>query len=188
MSVLALSGSVRRGSVNMLLLKEAARAAEEAGLIVDICSGNDLDLPIFSQDIEAAGLPDSVRCLREKAAGASAFIMACPEYNHSLTPLLKNALDWLSRPRGEESYGALFRQKPVLILSATPGPAGGAHARRHLRDVLEIFTMPCSGEFGLGRAYDAVTAEGTLHLNSDRRRDLHGAVRSFANACKEQLL
>ncbi|HRJ61163.1 MAG TPA: NADPH-dependent FMN reductase, partial [Azospirillaceae bacterium] len=93
--ILGIAGSLRKASVNASLLRLAAESAP-AGVIVDIF---DLaPIPLYNGDVEAAGLPESVAAFRQAIAGADALLIASPEYNYSIPGVLKNALDWASRP------------------------------------------------------------------------------------------
>lgn len=116
MNVLALSGSLRAGSINSALLRAVARLAP-AGMHVEVFGGIG-DLPLFNFDLDASP-PDPVQRLREAVAGSSALVIASPEYAHGISGVMKNALDWLV------SLEAFFG-KPVAVLNAQP--------RAHLAD------------------------------------------------------
>ncbi len=125
--LLAISGSLRRGSVNTALLR-AAR--ELAGDGVEVTRYPLDDVPMFDADVEAAGLPAEVAALRAAAADADGLLLASPEYNWSVSGVLKNAIDWLSRPPEPPING-----KPTALLSGAGG-GGGKRSQQHLRDVL----------------------------------------------------
>jgi chromate reductase, NAD(P)H dehydrogenase (quinone) len=127
LTLVALSGSLRRASVNTALLEAAI---ELAPADVDVVLHPLRDLPLYDGDVEAAGMPRAVRRLREAVADADGLLLASPEYNHSTTAVLKNAIDWLSR--GPDSP---LDHLPVALLSAAGG-SGGAGAQAHLRDIL----------------------------------------------------
>jgi len=136
--VVAISGSLRRDSYNGLLLRAAAASAP-AGMQIQLY--DDLaSVPLFSEDLEAAAVPAGVRRLREHIANADAVIIATPEYNQSVPGVLKNAIDWLSRPPDEVLVG-----KPVAVIGASAGRWGTRLAQSHLRHVLyaaEALVMP----------------------------------------------
>ncbi len=125
LSVLGICGSLRRGSYNGAALR-AARDLAPAGMTLEIA---DLaGIPPYNEDIRAAGLPPAVVSLRERIAAADALLIATPEYNFSIPGVLKNAIDWASRPPDQP-----FDGKPLAILGASPGRTGTARAQYHLR-------------------------------------------------------
>ena len=128
--LLGICGALRAGSTNRLLLAEAIRAFGPANPIIA-----DLRLPLYDGDLESAhGIPPSVQTLADQITSADAIIIATPEYNKALPGVLKNALDWISRTKG-----APLRDKPVAILSAAAGRAGGERSQFSLRLCLVPF-------------------------------------------------
>ncbi len=128
-SLLGLSGSLRKGSHNTRLLYEAARLGD-ASLIKA-----DLNLPLYDSDAEDRdGIPEAVQKLADQIAAADAVLIASPEYNQSFSGVLKNALDWISRTEGSP-----WRDKPVAIVSAAAGRAGGARSQYALRLAMTPF-------------------------------------------------
>ncbi len=128
-TLLVMSGSLRRGAFNRRLMYEAARLFGAEPVIAD------LDLPLYDGDVEGAeGVPAAVRTLADQIAVADAVVISTPEYNQSLSGVLKNALDWVSRTRG-----APWSDKPVAIMSAAAGRAGGARAQYALRLAMTPF-------------------------------------------------
>ncbi|HSA52108.1 MAG TPA: NAD(P)H-dependent oxidoreductase [Yinghuangia sp.] len=128
--VLAISGSIRAQSFNTALLHALPALAPE-GMTIEVFKGID-ELPHFNQDLEA-DVPASVVRLREAIQAADGVIISTPEYNRSVPGVLKNALDWASRPYGQSSWFG----KPVAALSASPGPQGGGiRAQEELRSQL----------------------------------------------------
>ncbi|MBU9697299.1 NAD(P)H-dependent oxidoreductase [Rhodobacteraceae bacterium HSP-20] len=130
LTLLGIPGALRAASTNRLLLAEARRAFGEAGY-----EEADLRLPLFDEDLEIAqGFPEPVLHLHAQVKAADAIVIATPEYNKALPGVLKNALDWVSRVPG-----AAWRDKPVAILSAADGRAGGERAQFSLRLCLTPF-------------------------------------------------
>jgi len=126
--LLGISGSLRAESYNSKLLAEAARHYADA----EYATG-DLRLPLYDGDIEvSSGIPPEVRKLADQIAAADAVLIATPEYNKAISGVLKNALDWVSRVNGGAGNSPL-NGKPVAILSATAGRAGGERAQMMLR-------------------------------------------------------
>ncbi|MFN6979051.1 MAG: NADPH-dependent FMN reductase [Gemmobacter sp.] len=130
MAALGLCGSLRAQSTNRMLLREARRLLEP-----DRWEEGDLRLPLYDGDLEAAeGIPEAVQRLGAQIAAADCVVIACPEYNKALPGVLKNALDWVSRVKGGP-----WRDKPVAILSAAAGRAGGERSQYSLRLCLNPF-------------------------------------------------
>ncbi|MDQ2089560.1 NADPH-dependent FMN reductase [Marimonas arenosa] len=130
LKLLGLCGSLRKGSYNRKLMREAAAAFGEAAF-----SEADLNLPLYNGDDEDAhGIPAAVQTLFDQIAEADAVIVASPEYNKGPSGVLKNALDWVSRVKGNPWKG-----KPVAIMSAASGRAGGERAQVILRSFLTPF-------------------------------------------------
>lgn len=128
MDIVGICGSLRRQSVNRMLLDLAGECLP-AGAALQVCDWH--EVPPFNADVLEQGLPAAVEALRERIRQADAVIIATPEYNFSIPGMLKNAIDWISR--GEDQP---LLDKPVAIVSATPGPLGGARVQYELRKVL----------------------------------------------------
>ena len=127
--ILAISGSLRERSYNRALLR-AARELAPAG--VEIEEHDISSLPFYDGDLEAAGDPDPVVALRGAVAEADAILIATPEYNRGTSGVLKNAIDWLSRP----ALASVLRWKPVAIMGASTGRGGTRRAQQQVRDAL----------------------------------------------------
>lgn len=136
-TVLAISGSTRRASWNTRLLGIVASELGLQGVAIVEHSFREQPLLLYDPDSEAEmGIPDAVLRLRGQISQCDGLLIACPEYNGSVTPVLKNALDWASRPVGGENGLAPFRLKPILIIGTSIGPFGALRAIGHLRAVL----------------------------------------------------
>jgi chromate reductase, NAD(P)H dehydrogenase (quinone) len=121
-TIIGLCGSLRRGSFNLMLLRATAEAAPP-GTSIEIESIR--EIPLYDGDVEAEqGLPPAVQRLKDRIAGADGVLIATPEYNNSMPGVLKNAIDWLSRPAAD--IARVFRGRPVAVMGATPGPGGTA--------------------------------------------------------------
>lgn len=140
-SILAFSGSSRRGSYNKRLLDLAVHAGRALDGQISILDLRDLELPIYDGDDRFDGIPDSVLTLRRLVAAHDGFLIVSPEYNGSLPPILKNALDWCSRTVPGTMAEAPFRGKVATIMSASPVLQGGACCLDHLRLVLSRMGM-----------------------------------------------
>lgn len=162
--VAAFSGSLRRESYTTKLVKAFQKLAPETVKvrIVDISK-----LPLFNQDLESV-LPESVQELHGEIEGADAVLLATPEYNRSYSPVLKNALDWGSRPEGTNKW----KGKPVAVIGCTPYNLGAFGAQHHLRQVLVYLDMPAlqQPEFYLEKVADKFNAQGELTDDQTRQK------------------
>lgn len=156
MQILALSGSLRKDSFNTALLRSLQPLAPEGMMIriADIRS-----LPLYDQDAEAA-FPAEAKALKDAVEAADGIIIATPEYNRSVPGVLKNAIDWVSRPWGQNSFAG----KPVLTMGVSVGKIGTAVAQSHLRQILAYLDTNIVGqpELYLGPAQELFNAEGTI--------------------------
>lgn len=135
--ILAFSGSARNGSYNQKLVQIAANGAQQAGAKVTVINLADYTMPIFSEEFEKAeGLPQPAKALKALFIEHDGFLIASPEYNSAFSPLLKNAIDWVSRKEDGETYQLAFRDKVALIMSASPGALGGLRGLVFLRMLL----------------------------------------------------
>ena len=132
-NILGFAGSLRKGSYNKALLRAAVELVpENATLEIFDLEG----IPPFNQDLEAA-MPERVKEFKSKIKSADAILIVTPEHNYSIPGVLKNAIDWASRPSGDNS----FEGKPVAVMSASTGMLGGARAQYHLRQVFVFLDM-----------------------------------------------
>jgi chromate reductase len=129
LSILGIAGSLRRASFNRGLIRAAAEVAP-SGISVEVFDLH--DVPLFNADVEAQGDPPAVVALKSAIQRADALLIASPEYNHCIPGVLKNAIDWASRPARASSLTG----KPVAIMGASPGRGGTARAQAQLRDGL----------------------------------------------------
>ena len=134
MDILAICGSLRAGSLNRALLV-AAQELAPADMRITIYDGL-RDLPHYDADIDGPKQPDSVVKLKDAVRAASGLLLACPEYNYSVPGLLKNAIDWVSRPPAETP----LRGKPTALLGAAGGMSGTIRSQLHMRQIL-VFTQ-----------------------------------------------
>lgn len=162
--VLVFAGSARRESLNKKLSQVAARQAEKAGLAVTWIDLRDYPLPLYDGDLEAEqGIPDNARKLRDLFLSHQGLIVASPEYNSFITPLLKNTLDWISRRDGSIDGLTAFRNKVGLVLSASPGAFGGMRSLALIRQLLSHLGVTVLPEqLALPRAHEAFADDGSL--------------------------
>lgn len=137
-NVLGITGSTREGSYNKKLLVEAANLAKEQGANVTLVSLKDFPMPFYDGDEEArAGMPPAAKRLRKLMIDSQVILIASPEYNGSVSAVLKNALDWASRGEAGNASQSAFAGKKILIMSASPGKSGGVRGLQHLKTVIE---------------------------------------------------
>jgi NAD(P)H-dependent FMN reductase len=166
--LLIIPGSARAGSLNRQLAAVAARQARAAGHLVTELDLRALNLPIYDGDLEAsAGVPAGALQLLQAVAHCDAILIVTPEYNGFPTPLVINAFDWLSRVVAsppEHSGLATTANKPVGLLSASPGPGGALRSMNFLRQYLQMaFAMiVVPQQFALGKAHEAFDETGGL--------------------------
>lgn len=170
--ILAFSGSARGESFNQRLVESAARMAGELGADVTVINLRDFPMPLMNQDLEREqGPPREALRLKSLLVAHDGLLIAAPEYNSSITPLLKNTLDWVSRRVGDEPPMAAYRGKVAALLSASPGRLGGLRGLVHLRAVLNnlgVLVLP--GQVSISSAAAAFDAGGELANDADRRR------------------
>ena len=162
--ILAFSGSTREGSFNRLLLKAAAKGARDAGAEVTEIDLRDHPLPLFDEDVERArGAPEAARRLKELFLAHAGLLVASPEYNSSVSGVLKNAIDWVSRPAPGEASLACFRGKVAALLSASPGSLGGLRGLAALRSILgNIGVLVLPDQVAVPQAREAFLEDGSL--------------------------
>ena len=163
MNVLGISGSLRQGSYNTMALRAAKQLAPPG---MNITIADIRPIPMYDEDVRTAGLPAPVHALKEQVRAADAILLVTPEYNFSIPGVLKNAIDWLSRPPEQP-----FDGKPLAIMGASTGPVGTARVQYHLRQVMsalntfnvnkpEVFIGNCASKFNeQGELTDETTAK-----------------------------
>lgn len=132
-TILGFAGSLRKQSYNKALLNAAVELAPK-NIKLEVFSLE--EIPPFNQDLETR-LPEKIRRFKAKIRAADAVLIATPEYNYSVSGVLKNSIDWASRPYGDNA----FEGKPVAVMSASIGMLGGARAQYHLRQMFVFLGM-----------------------------------------------
>jgi len=174
--ILAFAGSARRDSFNRKLASVAVRGAEEAGAEVTLVNLGDFDMPIYDGDLEESdGIPEGALSFKKLLLEHDGLLIASPEYNSSISPLLKNAIDWASRAESDDEPAlAAYRGKVAAIMSASPGGLGGLRGLVVLRMLLEnIGVMVLPKQRAISGAFDAFDDAGDLK-DERERKGIHG--------------
>jgi NAD(P)H-dependent FMN reductase len=181
-TIVGISGSLRRGSFNSHLLRAAIELAP-AGVSIEAASIR--DIPLYDGDLEReSGVPDPVEALKDRIAAADGLLIATPEYNNSIPGVLKNAVDWLTRPPAD--IPRVWRERPVAILGASPGRGGTILAQNAWLPVLRTLgTQPWFGSrlivSGAGSVFDDAGALADDKVREQLERFVAGFAR-FAGA------
>jgi chromate reductase len=163
-TILGIPGSLRRGSYNRAALRVAQQLVP-AGARLEVAEIG--ELPAYNQDIETTP-PAAVSEFKRRIRGADAVLFATPEYNYSVPGVLKNAIDWASRPYGDSAWDG----KPAAIMGASGGPVATARAQYHLRQILVYLNMPAliQPEVLIGSAQEKFDQNGNLIHDPTRER------------------
>src|ERR1043166_3805294 len=160
----AFAGSLRADSFNKKLVKIAANGARSAGAEVTYIDLRDYSIPVFDQDLEAKeGIHPNARKLKDAFLAHQGLLIACPEYNSSITAALKNAIDWVSRPAPGETPLQCFDGKVCGLMSASPGALGGLRGLVHVRSILgNIKVLVLPDQIAVPKAREAFNPDGSL--------------------------
>ncbi|MGK2877306.1 MAG: NAD(P)H-dependent oxidoreductase [Solirubrobacterales bacterium] len=177
MKVLGITGSLRKDSHNSLLLRSASRVVPADAELVKLDVEVLRNLPHYDEDLDVPGLDNPwVNQLRAEVAGSGALLFVTPEYNGGLPSAIKNAVDWISRPKGD----AAIKGKPSAAISASTGQFGGVWAQDHLRKVLSMAgARVIDAEFAIAKAHEVRAEHGDV---------LHTAVEGELAEILEELV
>ncbi|KQW51343.1 MULTISPECIES: NADPH-dependent FMN reductase [unclassified Roseateles] len=182
MHIIALSGALRRASYNTALLRAAIALAPE-GVTIELRTLH--GIPLYDGDVEAVGIPEAVTTLREAIRAADALLISTPEYNNAIPGVLKNGLDWLSRPSGEGAK--LFGGKPTGLMGATPGGFGTVQSQDAMLSVFRTFGSDfwMGGRLMVSKAGTVFDADGQL-VDEKVREQLQRFVHGFVDFVKRR--
>src|SRR5271157_4556250 len=180
--ILAFAGSLRRESFNKKLVPIAAKGARDAGAEVTLIGLEDFPLPLFDQDLEARqGMPENGKKLKQLFIDHDGFLIASPEYNSSITAVLKNAIDWVSRPAPGEPSLVAFRGKVATLMSASPGALGGLRGLVHVRWILgNIGVIVLPEQIAVAKAHEAIKPDGSF-VDPKQQAGIEGLGRTLAS-------
>ena len=184
--ILIIPGSARSQALSKRLADAALAAIHRAGGLATRIDLAQFELPLYNADLEARdGLPPAVRRLQALIDGHQALLIASPEYNGSITPLLLNTLDWCSRqdPSNPSGSGlAIFADKPAALIGSSPGRLGGLRALIQVRDLLGYLGMiVLPQQLAVPRAHEALDAEGEL-IDPTQRTKLDAVAAALVRA------
>ena len=181
MRVLGISGSLRRDSHNTALLRHAGELFEAESVDFEIYDGL-RDIPPYDEDDDVDGGPEAVARVRGTVAEADAVFFSTPEYTSSIPGVLKNAIDWLSRPIATNP----LRNKPVAVIGASTGMFGAVWAQAELRKVLAaVGARVIPGEVVLGHAHTRFHDDGRLN-DPNLDEQVHEVVRSLTSEARDR--
>ena len=187
MRLLFFAGSAREASFNKKLALLGHNIAEAKGIEAVFVELKDYPMPIYNGDIEAAeGPPERARAFKALLGEYQGVFIASPEYNSSVTPLLKNTLDWVTRVRAKGETGLeVFKSRVFAISGASPGYYGGMRSLLNLRQILAvgIGALVIPEQLALPRAMDAFEADGSLK-DRNQQEMLKGVVEALAIAVR----
>ena len=168
--ILAFSGSNRNESFNRRLVQRAAEGARTAGADVTVLDLKEYPLPLFDQDLEQEqGAPENATKLKQLFLEHDGLLISSPEYNSSITPLLKNTIDWVSRPAEGEAPLAAYQGKVAALMAASPGGLGGLRGLVHVRSILSsIGVIVLPDQIAVPRAFEAFDESG--QIKNDKQR------------------
>ncbi len=180
MRVLGISGSLRRDSLNTALLRAAAERLPAGAELIEFERLG--EVPPYDADLEPGPVPGAVRELREAIRGADAVLVATPEYNHSIPGVLKNALDWASRPAGRSALNGT----PAAVIGASTGIFGAVWAQAETRKVLgALGGRVVAAELPIARADHQLTADGRLELSPQQSDQLEELLAQLVASAEE---
>ncbi len=170
--ILAFAGSTRADSLNKKLVQIAVGGARAAGAEVTLADLRDYPMPLYDGDLEeAAGPPKGAVAFKQLMLEHDGLLIASPEYNSSISAVLKNAIDWISRPVPEEPRLVAFQGKTAALMSAAAGMVGGLQGLVHVRSILgNIGVLVIPAQVTISQAMSAFDAAGSLKNDTDQQR------------------
>ena len=162
--ILAFAGSTRADSFNKKLIKIAVNGAMDVGVEATFIDLHDFPMPLYDGDLEQReGLPANTRKIKDLMLTHQGFLISSPEYNSSISGVLKNTIDWTSRQTEGESPLACYKGKIGGLMSASPGGLGGLRGLVHIRSILEnIGVLVIPDQVAIAKAHEAFNSDGTL--------------------------
>ncbi len=169
--ILAFAGSTRAGSFNKKLVLIAASGAREMEASVTYIDLREFSMPLYDADMEiAAGLPENAQKLKDLIISHQGLMISAPEYNSSISGVLKNTIDWVSRPLPGQSSVSCFEGKTAVLMSASPGALGGLRGLVHVRAILgNMGVLVLPQQVAVPAAHEAFNEQGGLKVAEKQR-------------------
>lgn len=186
--IVAFAGATREDSFNKKLVRVAAKAAEAAGAEVTVIDLRDYPMPMYDGDLEASsGLPENAEKLKKIFIDSHGFLIASPEYNSGYSAVLKNTLDWISRPSAKGEAGLIaFTGKYAGIMATSPGPMGGLRGMFQLRELLQNMSVTVQPNMqAVGGAMTAFDDKGAL-ADEKKAQAIDGLAKQLVETLKKQ--
>ncbi|ENO84943.1 NADPH-dependent FMN reductase [Thauera linaloolentis] len=186
--IVVMAGSSRRDALSRRIAAACAGPLQAAGADVKLVELADYPAPLYNGDLEAeSGLPPGIVELQQVLHACDGLLVVNPEYNGSITPLLKNTLDWCSRPNaadGARSGGAVYAGRAAAVIGTSPGALGGMRVLFHVRDILGYLGMQViPQQLAIGHADNALGEDGRLR-NEAQRAALDALAAALADTAR----
>ena len=178
MKILAFAASNNSNSINRLLVDSAVDLLKTEilpGVEIDTIDLRDFEMPLYSADREAEGIPAPARLFLQKIADADALLIAFPEHNGNVPAVYKNLFDWASRANGN-----VYQNKPMVIMAATPGPRAGAGVLGAIQQLAPFFGGDIRGAFGLGTFHETFDSKTLFPVAPETQAELRKALATLA--------
>lgn len=157
--IFGFAGSLRDGAYSKAVARFVTKLIQEKGTEAEFVDLKDLDIPLYDADVQEAGFPADAKNLKDKIRAADAVLIVSPEYNHASPGVLKNAINWMSRPYGDSA----FEDKLVGMMSTSPGRVGGARALLDLRvSLAEMGAWVMPNEVSIGQVHELLNEKGEI--------------------------
>ena len=177
--IFGLSGSLRKGSYNTMLLRAAAELAP-AGCTIEI--GSIADIPLYNGDLEESAYPASAAALKDRVAGCDGLLLVTPEYNYGVPGVFKNTIDWLSRPPAD--IPRVFHNRAVAVMGATPGNSGTMNSQQAWLNTLRVLkTRPYFGSYGFFSQCNKSFDESGKLIDEKVRKQVADFISGFGAFC-----
>lgn len=183
--ILCFAGSARAESLNKKLAMLGAKVMESLGVESQFVDLKDYPLPLYDGDFEQNNpYPENAAKLKQLLQGHQGFLIASPEYNSSITALLKNTLDWITRSEDKGTDLSAFSSKIIAIVSASPGMLGGLRGLVHIRSILSnIGAIVIPNQLAIGQGFQAFDKTGSL-TDSNQSEQFHATLEALVQTTK----
>lgn len=184
--ILAFAGSTGTLSLNKKLVSHATRLAQQQGAEVNLIDLKNYPLPLYDSDFEReSGVPENALTIRAMMMESDGMLISCPEYNSAISGVLKNTIDWISRPIPDQTALAAFTGKTAALLAASTGRLGGIRTLASVRSILSSLGMiVVPKQFGLGSAASAFDDNNIL-IDESAHRSVTAVVEQLIHVTKE---